>query len=223
MTFTTGLRDRFAVMADDKSNEHTGVSATEGDTSFTFDNTSDTIDVDDLVFGSDQDDNNVQYLGLCTVDNGAGGIETELPLQTTPGTSLKIWEPTTSVRMQYRMAIGGQEHQTDDGVITTLTRGNTGIQLTLADESKILNFRFDPTFPGDYELWRVFRAARAQSTTQPSFSLAFWDQQVGLGLSKVHEVLAIASGRHTVVQPAHFASRFRQSFFVVNEDTYAGT
>ncbi len=222
MTFTTGLRDHDVVMAVDKSNEHTGVSATEGDSSFTFDNTSNTIDVGDLVFCSDQDDNNVQYLGLCTADNGAGGIETEFPLQTTPGTSLKIWEPTTSVRLQWRLAIGGQEHQTDDGTQTVLTRGaGTGFQFTTADESKILPFRFDPSFPGDYEVWRAFRATRARSTTQPSFSLAFWDQQVEL--SKVHEVLAIASGRHSVVQPAHFASRFRQSFFVVAEDTYAGT
>ena len=222
MTFTTGLRDHDVVMAVDKSNEHTGVAgATEGDQSFAFDNTSNTIDEGDLVFCSDQADANVQYLGLCITDSGAAGITTELPLQTTPGASLKIWEPTTSVRLQYRMAIGGQEHLTDDGVLTTLTRGATGFQLSIADESKTLSLRFDPTFPGEYELWRAFRAARAQSTTQPTFSLAFWDQQVEL--SKVHEVLAIASGRHSAVQPAHFSTRFRQPFFIVNEDTYAGT
>lgn len=217
MTTVTGLRDHDPVAAAGKSNEHTGVAgATEGDKSFSYDNTSSTIDVGDLVFCSDQDDDDVQYLGLCTVDNEGSGIETQHVLQETPGTSLKIWEPTSAWRAQYRIALGGQAQIDNDGVIVTPTRGNDYFTAQVADASRALLLTFNPVAVGDYNLWKTFRTTRAQSTT-PSFSLAYWDQQAQLSVMK--QVVA-DGGEHSVVQIDEYLSAFSQRVFLKADDTY---
>ncbi len=216
MTVTTGLRDHDPVTAAGKSNEHTGVSGTEGDTSFSFDNTSNTIDVDDLVFCSDQDDDAVQYLGLCTVDSGAGGITVQHVLQETPGTSLKIWEPTSAWRAQYRIALGGEVPTDSEGVIVTPTRGNDYFTAQMADASKSVALTFNPVAPRDYNLWQTFRSTRVLSTT-PSFALAYWSRQAQLSVTQ--QVVA-DGGQHSAVQIDEYVTAFSQRFFIKADDTY---
>lgn len=198
-----------------KSNEHTGISATEGDSSFTFDNTSNTINVGDHVICSDGSDANIQYLGKCTVDNGASGIDTRLVLQETSA-ALKIWEPTTFVLLQpARNAQTPSEHL---GTVShPLGDGSwTAKQVSDKSETLTLGFLVKSDFEGTWQDWRTFLSTNRSAATT-SFALLFFDLE--RQVSRTLEVLADPAPQSVGRLNKRVAS-FSQRYFIQNDDTY---
>ncbi len=220
MTTPTSLHE--PVVAFGKTNEKTGVVATvtEGSQAFAFTNTGGgRIHVGDIVMCSDESDDDNQYLGEVLTQTDAG-VTTELVLQNAPGTSLKIWEPTTRVRFQWGQAIGGQLHIEDDGTTTLLTRGNTAIPVQTRDSSKIFEFAFNPVAPGDYELWRAFRQSDRSFGTD-LFALIFYDEIKQI--SRSIEVRLASGPTHTTTVVGKVISAFSERFFEVDDDKYTLT
>ncbi len=216
MTTPTVLHE--PVVAFGKTNEKTGVVATvtEGSKTFTISNASNVINVDDLVLCSDQDDADIQFLGEVLTSN-ATTITTSLGLQNAPGTSLKIWVPTTSVRFLFGEASGGQRQTDDDGTSLVETRGNTALSVQSQDSSLTIDLSFNPVQQGDYQLWRTFRQINRTFGTDP-MSLIYFDNV--RQISRVDEV-RLRGGVHTVTQLGRNPiDAFSESFFVVNSDTY---
>ena len=198
-----------------RTNERTGLSATEGDTSFTFDNTSNTINVGDHVLCSNGSDANIQYLGKCTADNGASGIDTRLVLQETSG-ALKLWEPTTFVPLQpARNAqvpiedLGTVAHRLGDGKFTAK-------QIADVADSLTLGFVVKSDFDGTWQDWRTFlRTSRLAATG--SFALSFFDLE--RQISRTIEVLADPVPQ-SITRVNRLVASFSHRFFIQNDDTY---
>ena len=218
MTFFVGIH--IPIVAFGKTNEHTGVTtgATEGSKTFTFNNSSNTIAVDDHAFCSDQSDANIQYLGRVTASS-ATAISTKIALQTTPGTSLKIWEATTFVDFQDGYAVGGLTPTFDSGTRTVITRGGNSFAMQSRDKATQLALRMDPATPTDYDEWETFITDDRTAGTK-TFSLGYWDE--AKELSKVIEVRAIMGGNSFAMVNSAWGA-FTLNFFIETLDTYVAS
>jgi hypothetical protein len=201
------------IVAYGKTHEHTGITgAVAGATAFSFSNTSNTIGLGDHVFCSDQSGAGNQYLGVCTV-TGTGGISTHYPLQTTPGTSLKIWSPT-AYALFAGLVPGSQRPIENDGTLSVMTEGGTQFNCNVSDPIDSVQMDFTCT-GAQYALWRTFRRTSRVNGTK-SFSLAF---------SNISEAclcyqVKLVGGEVSMYRIARTAVGFSARFTIENADAY---
>ena len=193
---------------------------TEGTFAFVFPNISSAIVVGEHVFISDESDGDIQYLGTCLI-SGSAGITTSRCLQNTPGTSSKLWTPTTFFSPTYGTARSGGMNKTDNlGIRTTPSLGNSVYVCQYSDPFTIITFRVNPAAPIDYENYKEFLQTYRSSGTEP-FSVGYFDYLSRI--SRVDRVRILTGLLSATVAQTGTITSFSISVFIETADTYVGS
>lgn len=188
----------------------------EGTSVIAFDNSGNTIVVNDPVFVRSADETVLQYMGLATAVS-ASDITVQIPVQDAVGASATTWTPGSGNFVRFTGEIRDtQLLEDDDGTSTEITHGADVFALQFKDPIQFVTLSFWVRNSTAYSDWRTFRTTTRRGLID-GFSLAYYDVAERKG--KTIQVRAFA-GPHGLTKVHNFLASFSQRFARIADNVY---
>ena len=188
----------------------------EGTQVIAFDNSGNTIVVNDPVFVRSLDETVLQYMGLATAVS-ASDVTVQIPLQDAVGASATVWTPGSGNYVIFTGEIRDtQTLEDDDGATTEVTHGADVFGYQFKDPIQSVTLSFWVRNSTAYADWRTFRTTTRRSLID-DFNLSYYD--VAERKAKTIQVRAQA-GPHSTTRINHLVTSFTQRFWRIADSVY---
>jgi len=187
-------------------------------TTLNFDNSGGDYAEGDLVFISESDDTEVEFMGD-VISATAGGVVVRHPVQTDKSASAKIWKPTTYLWFTYGPG-DSEQKEFDIGTTTEKSRGGQIYVTKLADTVEKLTLQFSEAITSDFYDYTQFIDSDRSGGIY-SFSLAWWDNFRSFSrTAKVKAILPMLTSDLSFSRPDLKIASFTLGFFIETDDSY---
>ena len=188
----------------------------EGTSVIAFDNSGNTIVVNDPVFVRSLDESVLQYVGLATAVS-ASDITVQIPVQDAVGASATVWTPGTGNYVLFTGEVRDtQSLEDDDGASTIITHGADVLGFQFKDPIEFVTLSFWVRNSTAYNDWKTFRNTTRRALID-DFNLAYYDVSERKG--KTIQVRAFA-GSHRLTKINHLVTSFTQRFARIADSVY---